>query len=65
MISISDTGGKDWATAISAKGINIGLMTSGVINTDKIYIGNEKNFSFRWDSTGLNAYTKKIDEATQ
>ena len=39
MISISDTGGKDWATAISAKGINIGLMTSGVINTDKIYIG--------------------------
>lgn len=61
MISISDTGGKDWATAISAKGINIGLMTSGVINTDKIYIGNEKNFSFRWDSTGLNAYTKKTD----
>lgn len=65
MISISDTGGKDWATAISAKGINIGLMTSGVINTDKIYIGNEKNFSFRWDSVGLNAYTKKIDETTQ
>lgn len=62
MISISDTGGKDWTTAISAKGVNTGILTNGVINTEKVYIGNEKNFSFRWDSVGLNAYKKKTDD---
>ena len=57
-ISISDDGGSTWTAAITAKGINIGMVTSGVINTDKIYIGNSNDYAFRWDKTGLNAYSK-------
>lgn len=62
-ISISDDGGSTWTAAITAKGINIGMVTSGIINTDKIYIGNSNDYAFRWDKTGLNAYSK-VDMVT-
>ena len=56
-LAISDNGGETWITAIDANGIHIDLVTSGLINTDKIMIGNSSNYSFRWDNLGLNAYT--------
>lgn len=61
-ISITRDGGQTWSTALNADGLKIDLLSSGIINTDKILIGNAENYSFRWDSTGLNAYTKKADE---
>ena len=56
-IAISSNGGATWTTAITSKGINIGLLTSGVINTEQIYIGNSSDYTFRWDKRGINAYT--------
>ena len=55
-IAISEDGGKTTKLAITAAGINTSLLTAGQINTDKIFIGNTKDFAFRWDKTGLNAY---------
>ena len=60
-ISITRDGGETWSTAIDASGVKVDLLSSGIINTDKILIGNSENYAFRWDATGLNAYTKKDD----
>lgn len=63
MISITRDGGETWSTAIDASGVKVDLLSSGIINTDKILIGNSENYAFRWDATGLNAYTKKDDDS--
>lgn len=55
-IAISEDGGKTTKLAITAAGINTSLLTAGQVNTDKILIGNSKDFAFRWDKIGLNAY---------
>ena len=60
-LAITNDGGATWSTAIDANGIHLNLVTSGTINTDKIMIGNSENYAFRWDRTGLNAYTEKAD----
>lgn len=62
-LQISNDGGETWSIAINANGINAGLVTSGSINTNEIMIGNSENYSFRWDATGLNAYTQNEDSS--
>ena len=55
-ISLSTDGGLTWTKAISADGINASVVNAGTINTNQIMIMDGDNPSFRWDTTGLNAY---------
>lgn len=55
-LQISTDGGKTWATAISSSGISAENLTAGTINTQKIWLMDGDNPSFRWDKSGLNAY---------
>lgn len=55
-IRISSDGGQNWTTAIDGRGINIGVVYTGSLNTDQVIIGNENNPSFRWDKSGISAY---------
>lgn len=64
-IRISSDGGVTWATAIDGRGINIGTVYTGKLNTDQIVIGSEQNPSFRWDKSGISAYRSYIDQQTQ
>ena len=62
-IRISSDGGATWATAIDGRGINIGTVYTGMLNTDQVVIGSESNPSFRWDKSGISAY-KSNGQAT-
>ena len=55
-IRISSDGGATWATAIDGRGINIGTVYTGMLNTDQVVIGSDSNPSFRWDKSGISAY---------
>ena len=55
-IRISSDGGANWTTAIDGRGINIGTVYTGKLNTDQVIIGSEANPSFRWDKSGISAY---------
>ena len=55
-IKISSDGGSSWATAIDGRGINLGTVYTGMLNTDQVIIGNKDNPSFRWDQSGISAY---------
>ena len=55
-IQVSTDGGKNWGTAINAEGISTDVLTAGTINTQKIWLMDGDNPSFRWDKSGLNAY---------
>ena len=59
-IQVSSDGGKTWKTVLSGRGINLGAVYMGNIDTDSVIIGGERNPSFRWDRSGLSAY--KINE---
>ena len=56
-IRISSDGGSNWATAIDGRGINIGTVYTGMLSTDKVIIGSTSNPSFRWDKSGISAYS--------
>ena len=60
-IRISSDGGTTWTTAIDGRGINIGTVYTGMLNTDQVVIGNSENPSFRWDREGISAY-KAVDD---
>ena len=60
-IQLSNDGGKSWNTAIDAEGISIDVLTAGTINTQKIWLMDGDNPSFRWDKAGLNAYGLDAD----
>ena len=62
-IRISSDGGSTWATAIDGRGINIGVVYTGKLNTDQVIIGSETNPSFRWDKSGISAYKSGDEEA--
>lgn len=62
-LRISSDGGSTWTTAIDGRGINIGTVYTGKLNTDQIVIGSETNPSFRWDKSGISAYKSEEDEA--
>ena len=55
-IRISSDGGASWTTAIDGRGINIGTVYTGMLNTDQVVIGSDSNPSFRWDKSGISAY---------
>lgn len=60
-VFISTDGGLSWKNAIRGDGIATQYLTSGSINTENITILDGVNPSFRWDSLGINAYSKKVD----
>ena len=60
-IQLSNDGGKSWNTAIDAGGISTDVLTAGTINTQKIWLMDGDNPSFRWDKAGLNAYGLDAD----
>ena len=55
-IKVSSDGGQSWATAIDGRGINIGTVYTGKLNTNSVVIGSDSNPSFRWDKSGISAY---------
>jgi len=55
-LQVSTDGGANWGTAISAEGISTDILTAGTINTQRIWLMDGDNPSFRWDKAGLNAY---------
>ena len=55
-VFVSNDGGETWKNAIRGDGINTELLTAGRINTENITVYNGEHPSFRWDSTGINAY---------
>lgn len=63
-LRISSDGGRTWTTAIDGRGINIGTVYTGKLNTDQIVIGSETNPSFRWDKSGISAYKSHADIET-
>ena len=58
-ILMRDQDSKDlgWQTAISAEGINAKVVTSGRLNTNKVFIMHGNDPTFRWDAFGINAYS--------
>ena len=61
---LSIDGGVTWNTGITGSGINASYITSGYLNTGVINIMNNGVPSFRWDSSGLNAFQFQIDVNT-
>ena len=55
-LQVTADGGESWGTAIGAEGITADLLTAGTINTQRIWLMDGDNPSFRWDKSGLNAY---------
>lgn len=51
-----------WSTAMTADGIAASVITSGSLNTGQVSIMNGKDATFKWDSTGLNAFDYKITD---
>ena len=56
-IFVTNNGGVKWNVAVSGEGVNFETLTTGILNTDKVLIGNSSNYNFRWDKVGINAYT--------
>ena len=61
-IQVSSDGGKSWKTVLSGRGINLGAVYMGSLDTDSIIIGGEQNPSFRWDKSGISAYRSNQDD---
>ena len=59
-IRVSSDGGLTWATALDGRGINVDTVYTGTLNTDNIIIGNRNAPSFRWDKSGISAYSSMI-----
>lgn len=61
-IAISNNGGETWSSAITGLGINANYIAAGSIDVSKVRIMNGNFPSFRWTSTGLDAYSFVADE---
>ena len=55
-VKTSTDGGKTWLNVIDAYGVNAESLNAGTINTNQIWIMDNDNPSFRWDSAGISAY---------
>ena len=55
-LKTSSDGGQTWNTIIDGTGIKADALTAGKIDTQKIWLMDGDNPSFRWDKFGLNAY---------
>ena len=53
---ISNDGGDSWKNAVRGDGISADVLTAGRVNTNEIFIYDGGHPSFRWDSSGINAY---------
>jgi hypothetical protein len=62
---LSNDGGSNWSTGISATGINANNITTGQLNTSVINILNGHFPSFRWDENGLSAFAFSINDSGQ
>lgn len=60
-IYLSKNNGNTWMLGISADGLNTSKLIGGSIDVSKINIINGNIPTFRWDDTGLNAYSYTID----
>lgn len=60
-IGISSDGGQNFSTVVNGQGVNLNNVFASSIDTNKIVIGDKNNPSFRWDSSGINAF--KYDES--
>ena len=56
MLRSPDGDGLGWTTAITAKGINAKIITTGQLNTGNITIMSGDEPYFRWDAMGITAY---------
>ena len=63
-IFISTDGGATWKNAIRGEGIATQYLTAGNINTQDITLLDGNYPTFRWDSTGINAYSQLRDAQT-
>ena len=61
-IELSNTGGQDWRTAITADGINADVGVFGSLHTNNLRIYNGDDESFFWDANGITAY--RVDDET-
>lgn len=61
-IFLTNDGGNTWTTGITGNGINAKMITTGQLNTENVTILNGAQSSFRWDSTGINAYYKENEQ---
>lgn len=61
-VFISTDGGANWKNAIRGEGIATQYLTSGNINTQNITLLDGNYQTFRWDSSGINAYSQLIDQ---
>lgn len=55
-IFISNDGGTNWTSGITAGGINTSLLTTGRLDVNKIFIVNENIPTFQWTADGISAY---------
>lgn len=63
-IELSNTGGQDWRTAITADGINADVGVFGSLHTNNLRIYNGDDESFFWDANGITAYEYDEDGKT-
>lgn len=64
MLRNPDGDGLGWKTAITARGINANVITTGQLNTGNIIIMRGDEPYFRWDAFGITAYHFNSLEAT-
>jgi hypothetical protein len=64
-VFISTDGGATWKNAIRGEGIATQYLTSGNINTQDITLLDGVYQTFRWDSTGINAYAQLKNDQQQ
>lgn len=58
----SNDGGKNFSLSINGAGVVVSALQSGLLNTDKIVIGDPANPTFKWDKYGINAFSFDMDE---
>lgn len=56
-IIFTNNGGETWNTGIDASGVRSDALTAGAINSEKIMIYNGSYPSFRWTSSGIEAFS--------
>lgn len=60
-LMVSDDGGQNWDIALTPQGIDTKYIRAGAIDAGQINIIDGENPSFRWDSSGITAFSLKND----
>lgn len=64
-ISTTIDGGENWEDVLTPNGISVSKLTAGVIDTSEINIVDGEQTSFRWDKTGINAFSFDDEDNTK